>query len=311
MYKDHRIAVVIPAYNEEDFLPAVIKTIPPFVDQVIVVDDCSTDATFQAATTAADSRTRVLQSPKNQGVGGSTLLGYDAALEAGCDIVVKMDGDGQMDPEQLPHLLDAIVDSGYDYAKGNRFLDPESLPEMPKVRLFGNIALTFLTKLATGYWQVFDPQNGYTAVRASTLQKLNRKAIHRGFFFENDMLLQLSLVDARVKDVAIPTRYGSEVSSLSPLRIIGTFPRLLIHRTIRRIWHNYVVRDFSPIALFLFSGLLLLGWGTIFGLYTWITGAITGEFASTGTVMLSVLPFFIGFQLILQAIVLDIQNAPK
>lgn len=305
------MAVVIPAFNEEAFIADVIKTVPDFVDQVIVVDDCSTDATFEMASSTADHRTIVIQPSGNQGVGGATLFGYERALEAGSDIIVKIDGDGQMDPERLPDLLDALIEDGYDYAKGNRFLNPESLPEMPRLRLFGNIALTFLTKLATGYWKVFDPQNGYTAIKARVLEKLNRAAVHRGFFFENDMLVQLALIDARVKDVPIPARYGNEVSSLNIGRVLVTFPLLLMHRTARRIWHNYVVRDFSPIALFLGLGLLLLAWGTGFGLYTWVRSAVTDEFASTGTVMLSVLPFFIGFQLVLQAIVLDIQNAPR
>jgi glycosyltransferase involved in cell wall biosynthesis len=311
LYKERRISVVIPAYNEEDFIPVVVKTIPAFVDAIIVIDDRSTDETFNAALGSADQRTKVLQPPENQGVGGATIFGYREAMSNGSDIVVKVDGDGQMDPECLPRLLDAIIDDGYDYAKGNRFLDPDALPEMPKLRLFGNIALTFLTKVATGYWQVFDPQNGYTAIRAEMLRKLNLNAVHRRFFFENDMLLQLSLHDARVKDVAIPARYGSEVSSLNPLQIIATFPLLLLQRCFRRVWHNYVVRDFSPIALFLAVGLLLLAWGTGFGLFTWVRSSVTGELASTGTVMLSVLPFFIGFQLLLQAIVLDIQHAPK
>jgi glycosyltransferase involved in cell wall biosynthesis len=289
----------------------VIGTIPAFVDRIIVVDDCSRDRTYEVVSGARDGRTTLLKTPSNQGVGGAMVLGYREAMAGGCDIVVKMDGDGQMAPEYLSRLLDTLVDDGFDYAKGNRFLSPEALPQMPRARLLGNIASTFLTKLASGYWQVFDPQNGYTAIKAGLLEKINLDELHRRFFFENDMLVQLSLVDARVKDVSIPARYGSEVSSLSPLRALGTFPPLLIHRGFRRIWHNHVVRDFSPIALFLFSGLALGFWGIAFGLITWIRSSMTGEFASTGTVMLSVLPFFIGFQLILQAIVLDIQHSPK
>jgi hypothetical protein len=168
-----------------------------------------------------------------------------------------------------------------------------------------------MTKLATGYWNLFDPQNGYTAIRAELLKKMNLGDVHRRFFFENDMLVQLSLLDARVKDVAIPAKYGGEISSLNPLRIMATFPLLLLHRGCRRVWHNYVVRDFSPIALFLITGLALLLWGIVFGLYTWLRSSVTDEVASTGTVMLSVLPVVVGFQLLLQAIVLDIQHAPK
>ncbi len=284
---------------------------PDFVDHIIVVDDCSSDGTKELAANSGDNRVVALSTPQNQGVGGAMVIGYRHAMSLGCDIVVKMDGDGQMDPEYLSRLLDALVEGGYDYAKGNRFLNPESLPVMPKVRLLGNIALTLLTKLATGYWNVFDPQNGYTAIKMEFLEKVRLDAVHKRFFLENDMLVQLSLLDARVKDVAIPARYGSEISSLRPLQIIGSFPPLLLHRFWRRVWHNYVVRDFSPIALFLFLGSLFMLWGIGFGAFTWIRSAARDEFASTGTVMISVLPFFIGFQLLLQAVVLDIQRAPR
>jgi glycosyltransferase involved in cell wall biosynthesis len=311
LYKDRCVTVVVPAYNEERLIMTVIETMPRFVDHIVVVDDASTDQTYAVVSGARDKRTTLLTSSRNQGVGGATVLGYRQALTLGSDIVVKMDGDAQMAPEYLSHLLDAVIDEDYDYAKGNRFLIPEFLPVMPKLRLFGNIALTFLTKLATGYWQVFDPQNGYTAIKAEFLKKVNLDAVHRGFFFENDMLVQLSLLDARVKDVPIPARYAGEVSSLNPLQILFTFPTLLFHRGWRRVWHNYVIRDFNPIALFLFTGLAFLLWGTLFGLYTWIRSSVTDEFASTGTVMLSVLPFVIGFQLLLQALVLDIQHSPK
>jgi dolichol-phosphate mannosyltransferase len=311
LYRDHRVTVVVPAYDEQDFILGVIDGIPDFIDRIIVVDDCSKDGTAEVARACHDPRLLVLNTPQNSGVGGTTMAGYRRALAEDCDVVVKMDGDGQMDPEHLPLLLDALIDGGYDYAKGNRFLNPESLPVMPKLRMFGNIALTFLTKLATGYWNVFDPQNGYTAIRAEMLRHLNLAAVHARFFFENDMLVQLSLHEARVRDVAIPARYGAEMSSLNPMRIAVSFPLLLFHRFWRRVWHNYVVRDFSPVALFLLLGVPLLAWGTVFGLYTWLHSAFTDEFASTGTVMLSVLPFVLGFQLLLQAIVLDIQHAPK
>lgn len=311
MYKEQCIAVVVPAYNEEALILSVIDTMPDFVDQIIVVDDCSKDATFTVVESAQRPRTVLLRTPQNLGVGGATMLGYGKAMELRADIVVKMDGDGQMPPEFLAHLLDAIIDSGYDYAKGNRFLVPEFLRAMPRLRVLGNVALTFMTKVATGYWHVFDPQNGFTAIRTETLRKLDLAAVHQRFFFENDMLFQLGLVDARVKDVAMPARYGEEVSSLNPARIILTFPPLLLRRGVKRVWYNYVVRDFSPIALFLLLGLALVAWGTGFGIYAWLRSSATGEFTSTGTVMLSVLPFVVGFQLLLQAIVLDIQRSPR
>jgi glycosyltransferase involved in cell wall biosynthesis len=284
---------------------------PDFVDHIIVVDDCSSDNTADVARNSGDSRVVVVQPETNQGVGGATMTGYRKALDIGSDVLVKMDGDGQMPPEFLPELLAPIVDQGFDYSKGNRFLAGESLAQMPKVRLLGNVALTFMTKLASGYWHIFDPQNGYTAVRARTLRMLNLDQVHKRFFFENDMLVGLNYFGSRVADVPIPSRYGSEQSDLNPLHIGMTFPFLLTHRFFRRILQRYVLRDFSPVALFLFLGLVLFTWGFGFGVYLWIETSLTGRATPTGTIMLALLPLILGFQLLLQAVVLDIQNTPK
>jgi glycosyltransferase involved in cell wall biosynthesis len=284
---------------------------PDFVDSIIVVDDCSSDNTAEVARKSGDPRVRVLQPDQNLGVGGATILGYERGLEDGADVLVKMDGDGQMAPEFLGELLDQIVEHGYDYAKGNRFLAGESLAQMPKVRLFGNVALTFMTKLASGYWHVFDPQNGYTAIRARSLKRLNLKRVHRRFFFENDMLVALNFFSSRVSDVAIPSRYGQEISDLNPFKIGLTFPLLLSQRFLRRVYQRYVLRDFSPVALFLFLGFVLFAWGLGFGIYLWVETAITGRPTPTGTIMLALLPLILGFQLLLQAVVLDIQNTPR
>ena len=311
MYKGQRIAVVVPAYNEERHIGQVIKNIPGFVDHIIVVDDASKDRTYEAALACGDSRLVALRSAENQGVGGATILGYRKAIELDCAIIVKMDGDGQMGAEYLETLLVPIVEQGYDYAKGNRFIHGEFLNHMPRHRLLGNIVLTFLTKLASGYWNIFDPQNGYTAIQQDALIELNLAALHRRFFFENDMLVHLNLFRRRVVDVAIPARYGEEVSHLNPLQIGLTFPFLLLRRFFYRIYQKYVLRDFSPIALFLFSGLALFAWGTFFGLYLWVESYLTGRFTPTGTIMLALLPLILGFQLLLQAIVLDIQDTPK
>ncbi|MGI0149385.1 MAG: glycosyltransferase family 2 protein, partial [Thermoplasmata archaeon] len=251
MRSGSRVGVVVPAFNEEAFIGGVISTMPAFVDDIIVVDDASTDGTFDAARSSNDPRVTVIRSPENRGVGGAVLLGFDAALERGCDLVAKMDGDGQMSPEHLAPLLDPLVTDGYDYAKGNRFLSPESLTVMPLHRLLANIALTFLTKIASGYWHVFDPQNGYVAITSRALRLLRLERIHRGYFFENDMLVQLNLHSARVRDVAIPARYAHEVSDVSFANIALTFPVLLCRRFFRRIITRYVLMDFSPIALFL------------------------------------------------------------
>jgi glycosyltransferase involved in cell wall biosynthesis len=311
MYKEQVVTAVLPTYNERNHIGQVLETMPEFVDHIVLVDDCSEDGTVDAAAAAGDTRLIVLTTSHNQGVGGAMLTGYQKAMELDSEIVVKMDGDGQMDPAYLSTLLDAIIEHGYDYAKGNRFLAGESLVTMPRHRLLGNIALTFLTKMASGYWHIFDPQNGYTAIRTGALRVLNLNAIHKRFFFENDMLVHLNLFGFRVKDVAIPARYGDEESNINVFRIGATFPLLLVRRYFHRIYQKYVLRDFSPIALFLFLGLILFTWGTLFGAYLWVKTAISGIATPTGTIMLAVLPLVLGFQLLLEAIVLDVQETPK
>jgi glycosyltransferase involved in cell wall biosynthesis len=311
MYKGRRVAVVVPAHNEARFIDRVIRTMPLFVDHVVVVDDASTDRTAEVARATGDARVAVLGTPVNLGVGGAMRLGYREALRLQADLVAKMDGDGQMAPECLGSLLDALTDAGYDYAKGNRFLHSGSLGAMPAVRRLGNMVLTFMTKLASGYWHVFDPQNGYTAIRAECLSRLDLDAVHSGYFFENDMLLQLNLNGFRVRDVPTPAHYGEETSDLSVLRVGLFFPLLLARRFAWRVYQKYVLRDFSPIALFLGLGLLLFGWGAGFGAYIWVKSNWTGHPTPTGTIMLALLPLILGFQLLLQAIVLDIQDSAK
>jgi len=311
MYKDSRIAVVVPARNEAGHIGGVIKSMPQLVDDIVVVDDCSDDNTSDNARATRDPRVTILATPAQSGVGGAMVLGYRHAIELGADIVVKMDGDGQMPPEYLHCLLDAIIDQGFDYAKGNRFLAGESIKVMPAHRVLGNIVLTFMTKLASGYWQVFDPQNGYTAVRTTVLASLDLGLLRRDYFFENDMLIRLNFQRYRVKDVAMPARYGDERSEINLFRVGVTFPVLLLRKFFYRIIQKYVLRDFSPIALFLFLGMALFLWGAGLGVYLWARTIITGLPTATGTIMLSLLPLILGFQLILQAIVLDIQESPK
>lgn len=311
MYKDHRIAVVIPAHNEARHIGKVITDLPEFVDHIIVVDDNSKDNTREVALATQDPRLVLLQTERQEGVGGAVMLGYRNGEKLGGDILVKMDGDGQMEPEALPSLLDALIDGGYDYAKGNRFLAGDSLSQMPKHRIFGNLMLTFMTKLASGYWHIFDPQNGYTAIKADALRVLDLDRINKRYFFENDVLIQLNFFRFRVKDVAIPARYGEEQSGINLFQVSSTFPFLLLRRYFRRIYQKYVLRDFSPIALMLFLGLPLFLWGVFFGIYIWIKSYVTGHQTATGTIMLSLLPLILGFQLLLQGFVMDIQETPK
>jgi len=311
MYKNHKITAVVPAHNEAAHIGQVISGMPELVDRIIVVDDCSQDGTSQVAATSGDARVDLVTLSVNQGVGGAMAAGYRRALQLQSDIIVKIDGDGQMPPEYLPELLDAIIDQGFDYAKGNRFLLGNTISAMPTHRILGNVVLTFMTKMASGYWHIFDPQNGYTAITAKALRTVNLETLHRGFFFENDMLVQLNFGGHRVKDVAMPARYGTEQSDMNILEIGLTFPLLLLRKFFHRIIQKYVLRDFSPIALFLFVGLALFLWGGGFGIYLWVKTIVTHLATPTGTIMLALLPLILGFQLLLQAIVLDIQETPR
>ena len=224
MFRDTRVHVVIPAYNVAAYIGSVLRGLPDFVDTITVVDDGSADGTAEAARAVGDPRVTVLQSPVNEGVGAAMARGFKHALGQGAGIIVKMDGDGQMDPADLARLLEPIVEGRCEYAKGNRFLMSRELDIMPRARLAGNFVLTFLTKLASGYWNVFDPQNGYVAITSDALGLLDLDRLSRRYFFENDMLINLNILNFRVKDVPLPAQYGDERSSLRIKRILVTFP---------------------------------------------------------------------------------------
>ena len=314
MIGNRKLVVVVPAFGVGLQIEGVVRRMPSFVDRIVVVDDASTDGTAQAALAANDPRVDLLRHPVNRGVGGAMATGYQAALEGNADLVVKCDGDGQMDPQDIAVLVQPILDGRAEYAKACRFHHFEDLRSMPRIRLGGNIALTFLTKLASGYWHVLDPQNGFVAIDAGTLRRLAISRLARGYFFENDMLIRLNAIEARVADVPLPSRYGDETSSLSPTRILLEFPfRLMagLARRLGRIFWRYVFYDVSAVALFAAAGAALLAFGSLFGAYHWILSAVQNRPTTTGTVILAAIPVILGFQLLLQAMVLDIQNTPR
>ena len=302
------VAVVVPAYRAERTIEKVIGGIPAWVDQVYVVDDASPDETGARVRAVTDPRVRLLVHEVNQGVGGAMVTGYREALRDGIDICVKMDADDQMDPENLLALIEPLMAGRADYAKGNRFHDTDALSRMPLVRKIGNAGLSFLIKASSGQWHIFDPTNGYTAVHRTALAALDLRRLHPRYFFETSMLAQLRGVGAAVEDVPIPARYGAEQSSLSITRTLIEFPSLLFRQGIRRIAWQYFVADFNAVSLFLVAGIPLIAFGLIFGLHHWIKSYRTNVVASTGTVMLAALPFILGFQLLLQAVVLDVQS---
>lgn len=298
-------------YRVAQHVPAVIAGIPGWISHIIAVDDASPDPSAQAALETWDPRVVVVELPVNQGVGGAVLAGLQKAREMGVDVAVKMDGDGQMRPEFLDLLVEPILAGRADYTKGNRFYHVQEIQRMPRLRRFGNLGLSFLTKLASGYWNVFDPTNGYTAMRMDLLPALNRDHLHPRYFFEISLLVELNLARAVVQDVPMPAYYAGEVSSLSISRSLLEFPALLLRRFLRRLWLQYFVLDFSAGSLFLVFGALLSLFGTLWGLFFWRKSILTGIPATTGTVMIAVLPFILGFQLLLQMISIDIGNVPK
>jgi len=308
----YRIAVVIPAYQAAETVGSVVESLPSFIDSVTVVDDASSDRTSIAARSPGDPRVRCIRREHNGGVGAAMVTGYRAVMaETDADIVVKMDADGQMDPVRLPDLLRPILEHGFEYSKGNRFYDLLHLRRMPLARRWGNIALSFMTKAASGYWNVYDPQNGYTAIRTDVLERLDLDSLDAGFFFENSMLLQLNILNARVAEVPMPAVYGCEPSSMSLWRVVLSFPLRLLRAGCRRLRLKYFGMDFSPIAVLILAGGLLLVTGGAYGAYEWIRHAIIGVPTPPGAVMLAALPVLLGAQLLLNALLLDIMQTPR
>lgn len=306
-----RVAVVIPCFRVARHIESVLAGLPALVDHIVVVDDCCPEGAGGIAAARADPRVEVLRHRVNRGVGAAMVTGYRRALELECDIVVKIDGDGQMDPAHLPRLIAPLADGRADYAKGNRFRHFHALKSMPVVRLIGNSALSFLVKAASGQWGVMDPTNGYTAIHRRALDELELERLSERYFFESDVLIQLGIAGMAVADVAIPARYGDEESSLRISRVLRDFPPLLARGFLRRLLIRYFVADFNLGSLYLLIGLPLLLAGIGIGTAQWIDSVQSGIARTAGTVMLAAMPTILGFQLLLQAVAVDVQAAPK
>ena len=312
-FRKFSIAVVIPAYHVADEIEDVIRSLPDYLRHIIVVDDASPDNTSELVQALAnrDRRIVLVRHEQNQGVGGAMLTGFKKALELGAQVVVKIDGDHQMDPAHIPALVTPLLEGKADYAKGNRFRDFESLQHMPLVRRIGNLGLSFLTKAATGYWNCFDPTNGFFAIRAEILKELPLERIDRRYFFETSMLANLYLLGAYILDVPMPARYRGERSSLSIWRVLFEFPAKLFVTFLRRILLRYFLFDFSMVSVYLLTGLPLILFGLIFGSVKWVQYAKLGVAAPTGTVILPTLALILGIQILLSAIEIDMNAAPK
>lgn len=306
MYKNHRIGVVVPAYNEELLIPETLKGMPVFVDRIYVVNDASTDGTTQAVEQLARQDSRIVQinHSVNRGLGQSLIDGYVASRESDVDITAIMAGDNQMHPADLPGLLDKIIDGGYDYVKGNRLLHG-NISAMPRYRFLGNALLTILTKFATGYYSLMDPQSGYTAIRNSVLRRIPIETMTKGYGYNADILCMLNIQQFRVADSEIQPIYGREKSKIKLWKYIPTTSWLLLRLFFRRLWQRYVVLDFHPLVLFylfaLFNVLFLVIPFSIRFVYMYVQ---TDELPKT-TLTILVFTVLMSFQSILFAIWMD------
>ncbi len=306
-----QVAVVIPSYRVRERIVDVVGGIGPEVHRIYVIDDaCPEQSGKHVREQVVDPRVSVLFNEENLGVGGAVMTGYRAALAEGADIIVKIDGDGQMAASLIPDFIAPIQAAEADYTKGNRFFNPDDLMAMPLPRLAGNAALSFLTKLSSGYWNIFDPTNGFTAIHADVLRQLPLGKIEQRYFFESDMLFRLNTVRAVVVDIPMRAVYGSESSNLRIGRVLIEFTLLNARNTLKRLLYNYFLRDFSIASLELVFGLGLLLFGLGFGIVEWIAAWRSQVFASTGTVMLAVLPVLSGLQLLLSFVNFDVTSVP-
>jgi dolichol-phosphate mannosyltransferase len=312
-YRAHRLklAAIIPCYRVSRHAVRVVTEALEKLDHVFVVDDHCPEGTGDIiARTFPDDRVTVLRHSANRGVGAAMETGYLAALKAGYDILVKIDGDGQMDLAYLSALVQPIILGEADYTKGNRFYRRQYLAHMPRVRLLGNSVLSLLTKASTGYWNLMDPTNGYTALHAAAAREIDWTKVAKGYFFESDILFRLNIARAVVKDVPIPARYGNENSNLKINMVIGSFFRGHLRNFIKRFIYSYLIRDFSVGTIQTLGGAILLLFGLLFGGITWFQNAASDQNTPVGTVMLATLPIIIGFQLLLAALSFDIANIP-
>jgi dolichol-phosphate mannosyltransferase len=304
------VSIIIPTYQAEATIAEVIRKIPDWITHIIVVNDCSKDKSGEIVQGLNNPRVYLLNHQYNQGVGGAMKTGYQKALELGSDIIVKMDSDGQMDPDYLSSLIRPIEKGIADYTKGNRFLHFTQLRQMPWIRRLGNTVLSFIIKLASGYWNIFDPTNGYTAISKNALSIIDIHRLSNGYFFETSMLFELSLNRIVVKDISIPAIYDGDHSSLSEMKTFFEFPPKVFIGFLRRILYQYYLFDFTAGSFLLLAGVVGCVFGVCWGIAYWIKSMISGIPASTGTVMIAVLPIILGVQFLLQAMVLDIQNIP-
>lgn len=307
-----KIAVVIPAYKVTGHVLSVIGEMPPYVWRIYVVDDACPEKSGQfVEARCKDPRVQVVYNSVNLGVGGAVMAGYRSAIADDAEVIVKIDGDGQMDPSLIQDFVDPILEGSADYTKGNRFYDLEKIRLMPSIRIFGNAALSLMTKFSSGYWNLFDPTNGYTAIHADIAAKLPFEKISYRYFFETDILFRLNTLRSVVLDIPMDAKYGNETSNLKISHIFFEFLYKHLRNFGKRIFYNYYLRNLSLASIELPVGLALLIFGVSFGSYKWIESSTLGQVTSAGTVMIAAMPILTGVQLILAFLGYDIASVPS
>ncbi len=306
------VAAVIPCYREKKHIETVLASIGKEVTNIYVIDDACPEGTGDIVEkNCKDPRIKVLRHKSNKGVGGATLTGYVHALNDGFDIAVKLDGDGQMDGTMIPRLISPIISGIADYTKGNRFHAIYGISEMPWSRIFGNFLLSLVSKFSSGYWNILDPTNGFTAIHSDALKKLDQTTIAKRFFFESDMLFHLSMIRAVVMDIPMKAKYGAEESGIHALKVVPEFLFKHSVNAFKRLLFNYFIREINQATVYLLLGSLLLLFGIVFGAINWATATMSGIPATAGTVILAALPIILGSQALIAFLNFDTRNLPK
>lgn len=306
------IAVVIPCYRVTKHILQVIDSIGPEISRIYIVDDACPDGSGRLVQEQCkDPRVHIFWHEKNLGVGGAMKSGYKQAIKDEMDIVVKIDGDGQMDPKLIKKFITPILKGKADYTKGNRFYDLENISKMPRIRIFGNAILSMIAKFSTGYWNVFDITNGYTATHVKILEHLPFSKISDRYFFETDMLFRLNTIRACVVDIPMNAVYGDEKSNLKIKDILFDFTTKHIKNSGKRIFYNYFLRDMTAASLELVLGIILFLFGVFFGIINWIHAITANIVTPSGTIMLAALPTIVGLQMLLAFINFDVSNTPS
>lgn len=310
MIENKRVAVVVPAYNEEKLIGQVLSTMPPFVDRIIVVDDLSTDKTCEIVESymrKAPHLVVLIRHEKNQGVGSAIVSGYKRALDEKIDVVAVMAGDAQMDPADLERIVLPVARGETDYAKGNRLFRGESWEMIPHYRYLGNSVLSLLTKIASGYWHVADSQSGYTAISLVALRSLNLDAIYKRYGMPNDLLIRLNINNFRVKDVSVRPVYNiGEKSGIRLTKVIPKISWLLLKGFLARMLHKYIIRDFHPLVFFYFLGIVLTPPGLLLGTYLFVL-RLMGYAVTPVSALFSAFLIISGFQSLFFAMWFDME----